>query len=134
MKEIKDSVVQLLNMDKCVVLYGNPGILSFHAQYHLFKNTRVFTEFMVPYFFMATLFMNPHTLKFEITINQNERSAAPNSDRVLSLFVQDGNLSYARYLCESCVAKRGVEPKPANVDEVVNILTQSIRNFDNDIL
>ena len=104
--------------DEFIILYGNPGILSFHGQYNLFKRCKVFIGVHGAVFLISSLFMAPNSLKFEITIKGGGGGEMSSRD-VVGFFDKDSKSSYRKYYCDYCKIKHGLQPSDIKINELL---------------
>eukprot|EP01084_Bolivina_argentea_P272596 464171_1 len=130
--ELKDSFLELFNLinDEFVVIYGNPGVVSFYGQYNLFKNTHIFIGVHGAVFLMASLFMPPWSLKFEITMPyKTGQSKQMTSEDIIAFFDDKNQESYGNYFCKMCITKAGKHPTKINTNVVIDAFKKKMLCF-----
>merc|ERR1712228_64684 len=106
---------------------GNPGVLSFYAQYHLFKNTQIFVGVHGAVFLMAGLLMPTHSLKFEITVSYPNGKQMTSED-IIAYFDDSKEESYGNYFCQKCKTAKGQTPSNVDIKSVMNAFRE--KNFE----
>lgn len=120
-KELRARFIEyfsLINNDY-VIIYGNPGTLSFMAQYNLFKNLDGFIAVHGAAYLMAALFMKENKFKFEITMYHKYIQT---SEQIMSMLGSVKSVSYNNYFCQKCLFH---SPSAINIDNVINTFNQS---------
>ena len=138
--KLKDKFVKLfinnLGKNNTIIIYGNPGILSFSGQYNSFRNCDIFIGVHGAVFLMSSLFMNAEKLKFEIVFkgNNGNENDGPNSELIVNMFGDGIHKSYAKYFCKKCLSFRNSKPPIININNVIKQFSKSIYESYNIVL
>ena len=132
-EKLKDGFVDLFhnkwNMDNVIIVFGNPGAISFRAQMHLFKNSKVFVGVHGAVFLMAALFMEPDAYKYEIRMPH-----AAKSDHIVRMFGDGIHKVYDSFYCDYCKVKRTDGPSDIEVDKMIDKFSKDFKESYSELM